>query len=53
MKNKEKVLQILYQKNGECVSSSEIIGELGITRSAIFKIISELKKQGFDIYINI
>ncbi|WP_028828377.1 biotin--[acetyl-CoA-carboxylase] ligase [Proteocatella sphenisci] len=49
MKNKEKVLQILYQKNGECVSSSEIIAELGITRSAIFKIISELKKQGFDI----
>lgn len=49
MKNKEKVLQILYQKNGECISSSEIIEELGITRSAIFKIISELKKQGFDI----
>lgn len=49
MKNRDRVLQILYRKNGECVSSSEITGELGITRSAVFKIINELKKQGFDI----
>lgn len=49
MKNRGRVLQILYRKNGECVSSSEITGELGITRSAVFKIINELKKQGFDI----
>lgn len=49
MKNRDRVLQILYRNNGECVSSSEITGELGITRSAVFKIINELKKQGFDI----
>ena len=49
MKNRDRVLQILYRKNGECVSSSEITGELSITRSAVFKIINELKKQGFDI----
>lgn len=49
MKNKEKVLHILYSKNGECVSSSEISSELNITRSAIFKIINELKAQGYNI----
>lgn len=49
MKNREKVLHILYSKNGECVSSSEISTELNITRSAIFKIINELKAQGYNI----
>lgn len=49
MKNREKVLHILYSKNGECVSSSEISSELNITRSAIFKIINELKAQGYNI----
>lgn len=49
MKNREKVLHILYSKNGECVSSSEISTELNITRSAIFKIINELKTQGYNI----
>lgn len=49
MKNRDKVLHILYKKNGECVSSSEISQELEITRSAIFKIINELKNQGYNI----
>lgn len=49
MKNREKVLHILYSKNGECVSSSEISTQLNITRSAIFKIINELKTQGYNI----
>lgn len=49
MKNKDRVLQILYSKNGECISSSEISSELNITRSAIFKIINELKEQGHNI----
>lgn len=49
MKNKDRVLHILYAKNGECVSSSEISEKLNITRSAIFKIINELKEQGHNI----
>lgn len=49
MKNREKVLHILYAKNGECVSSTEIASKLNITRSAIFKIINELKSKGYNI----
>ncbi|MGB5823483.1 MAG: biotin--[acetyl-CoA-carboxylase] ligase [Proteocatella sp.] len=49
MKNRDKVLQILYKKNGECISSTEIAQDLDITRSAIFKIINELKNQGYNI----
>lgn len=49
MKNRDKVLEILYKKNGECISSSEIAEGLEITRSAIFKIINELKDQGYNI----
>lgn len=49
MKIKEKVLQILENKQGECISGEEIAKSLGITRNSVWKAINSLKTDGYDI----
>ena len=46
---RNRVLQILRNKNGQYVSGEDISKTVGITRAAIWKHISELRKYGYAI----
>ncbi|SHH47942.1 biotin--[acetyl-CoA-carboxylase] ligase [Tepidibacter thalassicus] len=46
---REKILNILLDKNKEFVSGEEISEKLGITRTAVWKHIKNIKKQGYEI----
>lgn len=46
---KETVLALLLCKKGTFVSGEAISGELGITRAAIWKSVSQLRAQGYEI----
>ncbi|SHK36311.1 biotin--[acetyl-CoA-carboxylase] ligase [Tepidibacter formicigenes] len=46
---REKILNILLDKNKEFVSGEEISERLGITRSAVWKHIKNIKQQGYEI----
>ncbi len=49
LSTKEEVLTLLEKYKGEFVSSSLIIQETGVSRNAIWKVVNELKKTGYDI----
>ena len=49
LSTKEEVLTLLEKNKGEYVSSSRIIQETGVSRNAIWKVVNELKKAGYDI----
>ncbi|MBQ4585362.1 MAG: biotin--[Clostridia bacterium] len=49
MKTKEKILEILNDNCGNCISGEEIARKLSITRNAVWKGINSLKKDGYDI----
>ncbi len=46
------ILQLLYDAKGRTVSGVSISNELGVSRVAVWKHISALKKNGFDIESN-
>ena len=49
MKTKEKILEILNDNCGNCISGEKIARKLSITRNAVWKGINSLKKDGYDI----
>lgn len=49
MSSKSKVLGLLEQNRGAYVSGAELAKEIAISRSGVWKIINELKKEGYDI----
>ena len=46
---KETVLALLLREKGHFVSGEAVSAELGITRAAIWKSISALRAQGYEI----
>lgn len=46
---KDKILDLLKEKNNEFVSGEEISKKLGVTRAAIWKHINSLKESGYNI----
>jgi BirA family transcriptional regulator, biotin operon repressor / biotin---[acetyl-CoA-carboxylase] ligase len=46
---KEQMLHILIEQNGEYVSGQKISEQLGCSRTAIWKHISELRKEGYEL----
>ncbi|RBW70254.1 biotin--[acetyl-CoA-carboxylase] ligase [Bacillus taeanensis] len=46
---KEQMLHILLEHNGEYVSGQKISEQLGCSRTAIWKHISELRKEGYEL----
>ena len=49
MKTTEKILEILNDNCGNCISGEEIAKKLSITRNAVWKSINILKQNGYDI----
>lgn len=49
MSSKNRVLQILEQKKGQHISGEELAKQLEISRSAVWKAVNELKKDGYQI----
>ena len=49
MKNTDAVLKLLFEHKNEAVSGNEIAKKLNISRTAVWKIVTELKKSGFTI----
>ena len=47
--SKETVLKLLQANNGRFVSGEGISAELGITRAAVWKAVSALRRDGYDI----
>ena len=45
---KQRVLMALRENNGY-VSGQELCGKLGVSRTAIWKIVNSLKEQGYNI----
>jgi BirA family biotin operon repressor/biotin-[acetyl-CoA-carboxylase] ligase len=50
MSAREKILDMLSQKSGEVVTGSELGSKLGISRSAVWRHIKNLRNEGFKIY---
>lgn len=46
---KEDILKLLYEKEGEYVSGESMSQQLGVSRSAVWKQISNLRKKGYEI----
>ena len=46
---KETVLALLLREKGHFISGEAVSAELGITRAAIWKSISALRAQGYEI----
>lgn len=44
-----KILELLRSKHGNCVSGAEIASQLGVSRTAVWKHINELKSAGYQI----
>ena len=49
MSSKSNVLRVLEEKKGESISGEELAKALQISRSAVWKAINELKKDGYQI----
>ena len=49
MPSKSKIITILEENRGKPIGGSEIAGMLGISRNAVWKAITELKEEGYDI----
>lgn len=46
---RSKILDLLRSQNGACISGEEIATQLGVSRTAIWKHIKELKNAGYNI----
>lgn len=46
---RSKILELLRSKHGKCISGAEIASQLGVSRTAIWKHINELKSAGYHI----
>lgn len=46
---KERILKTLYDKKGDYVSGEELAGLLGVSRTAIWKHIKQIKQEGYNI----
>ncbi|MCI9447712.1 MAG: biotin--[acetyl-CoA-carboxylase] ligase [Lachnospiraceae bacterium] len=46
---KTKILQVLRQNQDSYVSGQELCGELGVSRTAVWKYIKQLKEAGYEI----
>ena len=46
---RSKILELLRSKHGKCISGAEIASQLGVSRTAIWKHINELKSAGYNI----
>ena len=46
---REKVLWILSKAGGRPVSGSQLAGEMGLSRNAIWKAVKSLQDQGYEI----
>lgn len=44
-----RILELLRRQNGGCISGEDIAGQLGVSRTAIWKHIKELKLAGYTI----
>lgn len=49
MPSKSKIIRILEENRGRPVGGNEIAGILGISRNAVWKAVTELKEEGYDI----
>ncbi len=49
MKTKEKILEILNDNIGKCISGGEIAKMLSVTRNAVWKGVNALKEEGYDV----
>ena len=49
MPSKSKIITILEENRGTPVGGNEIANMLGISRNAVWKAITELKEEGYDI----
>ena len=49
MSVKQKVLEILESNRGEAVSGVRIAKQLGVSRSAVWKAVNQLKEEGHNI----
>ena len=45
---KEKILKVLYDSDG-FVSGQELCDQLGVSRTAVWKVINQLKDEGYEI----
>ena len=46
---KNELLKRLFEANGQPVSGQEIADEFGLSRTAIWKYVKELEKEGYEI----
>ena len=46
---KNELLKRLFEANGEPVSGQEIADQYGLSRTAIWKYVKELEKEGYEI----
>ena len=49
MASKQELLKTLEEHRGESLSGSLLAGQLGVTRSAVWKLIGELREEGYEI----
>lgn len=49
MSTKNRVLELLESRRGESISGEQIAGLLGVSRSAVWKTVRELQKDGYHI----
>lgn len=50
MELKDKILEILEKNRGKAVSGGSLAKELGVSRNAVWKCVSALRSEGFDIF---
>jgi BirA family biotin operon repressor/biotin-[acetyl-CoA-carboxylase] ligase len=46
---KDRILRVLTEKKGKFISGENLSGELGVTRTAVWKHISRLREEGYGI----
>lgn len=46
---RSKILELLHKQGKNCISGEEIARQLGVTRSAVWKHITELREAGYNI----
>ncbi len=46
---KEKILEALYEKKGDYISGEELASLLGVSRTAIWKNINQIKLEGYNV----
>ena len=46
---RRKILELLHKQGKKCISGEEIARQLGVTRSAVWKHITELREAGYNI----